>query len=326
MREMTFVAINGDTLVMSDADGERHALPLSQELRAALREASTRRAEAEAEKAEYRPKDIQQMLRAGATVDEICELSGLPASHVERYEGPVVAERNWAIESAHGFVVGHGSDSPTLGELVINRLATRNITDVEWDAVREGTGPWHVIARYAAAGTEAEAIWEADLSTRTVRALDDESRWLSETDAGSPRARRHLGASVLYNAEDDGTFSVSPDDPEPVDDSTDSLLRQLHSSRGVRQSEDDLLANILDGDDDIPAAHPPMSAPHEAIDAVVLPLPISSASSDTSSSAAAAPENTPPAEDLDEPTTRRPRSRRRQSVPSWDEIVFGSDN
>ncbi len=321
MREMTFVAINGDTLVMSDADGGRYSLPLSQDLRTALREASTSRGQGE-EKTEYRPKDIQQLLRAGSTVEEICELSSLPPSHVERYEGPVIAERNWAIESAHGFVIGHSSDSPTLGELVINRLATRNITDVEWDAVRQGTAPWHVIARYSAGGAPVEARWEADLSSRTARALDDESRWLSETDAGSPRARRHLGASVLYNSEDDGAFPPSVADAEPAEDPTDSLLRQLHTSRGVRQSEDDLLASILDGDDDIPAAHPPMSAPHEATDAVVLPLPFSSASSSSPAPASADSAPEPP----DEPTTRRPRSRRRQSVPSWDEIVFGNDS
>lgn len=312
MRELTFIAVSDDTLEMADTEGERYSLALTEELRSALRE--TRRTDVD-EVREYRPKDIQQLLRSGVSVEEICERSGLPRSHVERYEGPVVAERNWTIESAHGFAVGHAPDSPTLGELVINRLATRNVAEIEWDATREGTGPWHVIARYTVADSPVEAAWEVDLSTRSVRALDDESRWLSETDASSPRARRHLAASVLYNSEDDGVF---PPAVEEEDDSTDSLLRQLHSSRGVRQSEDDILANILDDDDDIPAAHPRPSESHEARDAIVLPLPLMP--EPEVQSAEQAPEA------VDEPTTRRPRARRRQSVPSWDEIVFGSEN
>ncbi|MDN5559609.1 MAG: DUF3071 domain-containing protein [Ruaniaceae bacterium] len=313
MRKLTFSSINERALDLVDDDGEHYSLALSEELRSAVRESAPRRAVAE-EAREYRPKDIQQLLRAGASVDEICEWSGLPVSHVQRFEGPVIAERNWTIESAHGFVVGHSSDSPALGDLVIDRLATRHVSEIEWDAVREGTEPWRLIARYVVANAPVEATWEVDLSTRSVRALDDESRWLSETDASSPRARRHLAASVLYNSEEDGVFPAASDDSE---ESTDSLLRHLHSSRGVRQREEDLLAHILDGDmDEIPAAHPPLSAPEQATDALVLPLPNMP---------------TPPSEDAaqeaqDEPTVRRPRSRRRQSVPSWDEIVFGSDS
>ena len=312
MRELTLASISGQELELVDADGERYSLALSDDLRAAVRESAPRKVGIE-EAREYRPKDIQQLLRAGASVEEICEWSGLPVSHVERFEGPVIAERNWTIESAQGFVVGHTSDSPTLGDLVIDRLATRQVFEIEWDAVREGTEPWRLIARYLVARAPVEATWEVDLSTRSVRALDDESRWLSETDASSPRARRHLASSVLYNSEEDGVFPVSADSE---DESTDSLLRHLHSSRGVRQPEEDLLAHILDGDaGEIPAAHPPFSAPEEATDALVLPLPMMPVPPSESEAAA-----------QDEPATRRPRARGRRSVPSWDEIVFGSDS
>ncbi|SNU00805.1 Protein of unknown function [Ruaniaceae bacterium KH17] len=319
MRELTFTALNGDVLEMSDAEDEQYSIVLTPELRTAIRESAVRRPEAD-EVREYRPKDIQQLLRAGMSVDEICERSGLPIAHIERYEGPVVAERDWTIESAQGFAVGHSSDSPTLGELVINRLATRGVTEVEWDAVRDGTDPWRVIAQYSVSGSPVEATWEVDLSTRSVRALDDESRWLSETDTSSPRARRHLAASVLYNSEDEGVFSpAAEDDP---DDSTDSLLRHLHSHRGVRQSEDEILANILDSDDEIPAAHPRPAEAQNAHEAIILPLPFMPESAES----APEPASSPSSSTADAPTTRRPRSRGRRSVPSWDEIVFGSES
>ncbi|WP_253257382.1 septation protein SepH, partial [Arthrobacter sp. Hiyo1] len=46
------------------------------------------------------PRDIQSRIRSGATAAEVAELSGMPLANVQRYEGPVLAEREYIAQQA----------------------------------------------------------------------------------------------------------------------------------------------------------------------------------------------------------------------------------
>lgn len=104
---------------------------------------------------------------------------------------------------------------------------------------------------------------------------------------------------------------------------TDDLLDELRASRGVRHEIPRLEDEAFDVDQP-PAAHPPASAPEEARDAAVLPLPVgawATVSTEPDGAGAESEAADRPAPDV----ARKPRSRsRRTSVPSWDEIVFGA--
>src|SRR5690606_26516148 len=77
---------------------------------------------------------------------------------------------------------------------------------IDWDARRRGAEPWEVIARFVAGDRAREATWQVDLAAGSAVAIDDESRWLSETDLGPGTPRRHLTAvrgARLYDVEAD---------------------------------------------------------------------------------------------------------------------------
>lgn len=319
--KLTGLHPDGERLTLTDPSGTQYTLAVTDELRAAVRRDRPLMEQIRAAQQPVRPREIQAMLRAGSTTDEVAEVSGLPLDHVERFEGPVRAEQAWVIQQAHGLPVGRHPDSPSLGDLVVDRLATRGIppTSLVWSSTRAGSSPWVLSVTFPVGSRTTEARWEVDLAARTLHALDDESRWLSETDSASPRASRFAlaeperGELKVYNVEADGDLrEVGPTE-------TDVLLEQLQTTRGMRLAVED---EPLDGDEDllaprdpdIPAAHPAVSDPEAATDARVLALPV---------------RRTPPAEDspADETATeRRPRKPTRRSVPSWDEIVFGSRN
>jgi len=214
--------------------------------------------------------------------------------------------------------VGRHPDSPTFGDLVINRLATRHVTadQLVWSATRAGSAPWEVSLTFPINGKRLEARWEVDLATRTLRALDDEARWLSETDASSPRARRHAVALPpqrtelrVYDVRDDGDLVELPT-------ATDTLLDTLQSHRGTRGEVEEPDGEDLLGPPGVPGpppgAHPALTEPEAATDARVLPLPRRSGGDEGEAQ-------------QDAPVTeRKPRKPARRSVPSWDEIVFGS--
>lgn len=322
--KLTGLHPDGEHLTLTDPNGAQYTLAVTEELRAAVRRDRPLMEQIRAAAQPVRPREIQAMLRAGSSVTEVAEVSGLPLDHIQRYEGPVQAEQAWVVQQAQGFPVGRQPDSPTLGDLVVDRLATRTVKpdDLDWTATRSGNAPWILAVSFPVGTRSAEARWEVDLAARSLHALDDESRWLSETDSASPRARRFPGALPaergelkVYDVEADGDLHEAA--PSPTDD----LLDRLQSNRGTRQAveedplegDEDLLSHLMD-DHEVPGAHPAASDPESATDARVLPMPARDRGTEAS------PElQEPPAE-------RRARKPARRSVPSWDEIVFGSRN
>ncbi|AEE46280.1 septation protein SepH [Cellulomonas fimi] len=339
---------DGEHLVLVGPGGERFRLRIDEPLRAAVRRDRPQLEQLRAESAgTLSPREIQARIRAGATTQEVAESSGLPVEHVRRYEGPVLAEREYVAEQARATRVGRDAGAPTLGDLVTDRLAARGVdlASLAWDSAREASGPWVVLARFTVGDQPQEARWTFDASRRTVVADDDEARWLSETELpDEPVARRHLAAvrDVVFDFRDgDLTASAEPAEPEPdPQQQTHDLLDELRTRRGVRQSLD------LEGDDeefegfgpphafdfgraddDVPGAHPLDADP--AAEAVVLrPQHVPArASVDVVPEPALEPvvEQADPAEPVHEPAAERPRSRKgRAKVPSWDEIVFGA--
>ena len=185
MVELELLGANGDTIVMTDEDGERYSIVVDDALRAAVRRdrgailpPSGTVAEAPAP---LRPRQLQAYMRAGATAAEVAISTGMDVEHVRRFEGPVLAERQWAVSQAQSCRIGWEKDSPLLGELVVDRLATRGVdpSSLEWDALREGRDPWLIMVTFVQSAEEKQARWSLDLTARAVHALDDEARWLT---------------------------------------------------------------------------------------------------------------------------------------------------
>jgi hypothetical protein len=342
MGEVELVGLHddGEHLILATSDGQQFRLKIDEPLRAAVRRDRPQLEQLRAEQASVMsPREIQARIRAGATAQEVADSAGLPIAAVRRYEGPVIAEREYIAELARDTPVRHETGAPTLGDLVTDRLAARgvDIASLSWDAAREGSFPWTVLARFSVADEAREAQWSFDASARQLTASDDEARWLSETELDEPVARRHLAAVR------DVVFDVAAplnDDAEPTPvDRTAAMLDSLSARRGHRQpveiDDDGADGEAFEGfgpqhafdfgfDSPPPGAHPvDVEAPAEAR---VYPRPVAVSAHDeprpaTEQVAAAAPEP----EHVPTPAEERPRSRRaRAKVPSWDEIVFGA--
>ncbi len=309
MSELRLVGLNddGDQVVLEGPDGQRFTLPIDDALRAAVRRDRPQLVALRAHaSAALPPREMQARIRAGATAAEVADAAGVAVEIVERYEGPVLAERDWIAGQARETRIGHDTGAPTLGDLVTDRLATRGVAPgtVRWDAAREGTAPWTVRLDFEVGDDARTARWSFDPAARTVHALDDEARWLSETElADQPIPRRHLAAVRLHEIDTDVEVALrpvldavdapaepeeEPDEPDPLA-ATEALLDDLHGKRGVRQPLEEDLDDDADDFEGFgpqhafdfdhpgltapPAAHPPASVPEEATDATVIALP-----------------------------------------------------
>lgn len=225
MRELRLIGVHedGEHLVVADDTGERSLVPIDEALRSAVRR-DRRKALAdagvpEAEQVELRPRDVQALLRAGVSLEDVAERAGWSVEKVARYEGPIRAERDHVAGVARGLVVlsrtgGRSGEESTFGERVEHRLDGRGVAsdDIDWDSWRSSEESWTVQVAFPAGGRLRQATWTFDPQTRALAPVDDEARWLGEDETSpgllQPSAPAH-DASV-YDVEAEGGLEGQP--------------------------------------------------------------------------------------------------------------------
>ena len=115
---------------------------------------------------------------------------------------------------------------------------------VTWDAVRENRDPWQIMVTFVQGAEEKHASWSYDLHTNSVRALDEEARWLTENVASArPQVFDQDSKAPGANANPKAVMI------EPIvveDTSTEALVAELNAQRGQPQRMD--LSEFADED------------------------------------------------------------------------------
>ncbi|WP_158564306.1 septation protein SepH [Jiangella anatolica] len=183
MRELRLIAVSEDGahLILSGHDGEQLALRVDDRLHAAIRGDRARLGQLDIRlESQLRPRDIQARIRAGESVDSVAAVAGMPREKVERFAGPVLAEREHIAGRARQATVRRlgGDGPPQTLEVAAGATAKTHGADpdlVEWDAWRREDGRW--LVRFAWAGEEEDsALFSFDPSGRTVVPEDDNAR------------------------------------------------------------------------------------------------------------------------------------------------------
>jgi len=169
-------------------DGQSLRLPVDAALRAALADAA-RGGEASPAAAPdpLSPREIQRRIRAGESAAAIAASSGVPASRVARFEGPVLGEREHHAAQARATSVA----GTTLAELAADHLARRCATgEAGWDAWLDADRGWCVALLIAG---QRVACWSFDLRSRRLSPLDGAARAVLDP-ASDTRPRDDLDA------------------------------------------------------------------------------------------------------------------------------------
>jgi hypothetical protein len=273
MNDLRLIGLSDDgrRLVMESGDGNQYSLPVDERINAALRGDRSRLGQLQIElESKLTPREIQDRIRAGQSLEQVSAEAGVPTDRVLRYAGPILQEREHiAQEAAKAGVKRHDHGAVMLlGELVRDRLEDRGVPheSMTWDAWRREDGGWEVRLEYVAGQTERSAQWVYDPARRTVTPDDEDARWLLEEEAPSSPVT-HLRPVPPHAPEDEATSEEPPAPPavaQPAELSPAERSRQRAIEAATRNQR-----------------------------------------------------STVP----DAPTTPR---KKKASVPSWDEIVFGS--
>jgi hypothetical protein len=344
MENVTIVGTEAGVLVLATESGERFALPIDDMLHREIRRA-TRQAEPAAQRLAASPRDIQAQIRAGLTAAEVAELLGIGIDDVERFEGPVLAEREHIIGQALAVPVLIGSEvepdaQPTFGTAVRAKLAEVAATAERWASWKEETG-WVIKLEFSANDVDHDARWSFDPRRSALAPLNADATQLSRQ--GSlpegliPRLRAVEAERTSSPYKDDSRFDsgafgprLLPAPDADVEDPSlpersgpavqDAAIKRAPESQTTSPETADLLealrrrrgqretAPLVAGADDEHDEQSPISL-FEAFDE---PL-------DDPEPAAPAP--SPASTESHDGGGRR---RRRNAMPSWDEIVFGA--
>ena len=177
-RELTFLGLSedGSSLVVADSAGSQYTIKVDGRLSATLGH-PVRPGQMEIALQPLSPKDIQARIRAGATAAEIAAENGEDIERIRRFEGPPLADREFAANQARKCLVRSDAADATLEGLVGARLNERGVTieSAQWDSWRREDGCWTVLVAFPAGSAERVATWVYDPESRHVTPEDDEA-------------------------------------------------------------------------------------------------------------------------------------------------------
>jgi hypothetical protein len=246
-----------------------------------------------------RPRDIQARIRAGETPEAVAEAAQTTLEKVMPYAAPVLAEREHVAQRALRASIRRPAGEPagtsrTLGESISSRLRGMNVDpdSVVWDAWRREDGRWTLTASFSAGGQEGLARLTYDQRGNFVLLDNDEARWLvgDHIEAPAPAA-----------------------DPEP----TGRLLSAVPSEQ-LALTSDELGADAID----LVRDRGPELGVEQPIEAY-LDGPATETATETTAEIEPVAVDAPADPAAHEPPARPPAKKKRASVPSWDEIMFG---
>jgi hypothetical protein len=306
MQELRLVAVSEDgsyAILAVPGRSGRFLLPIDDRLRTVAKGQFSRLAQYEIEvENPLRPKEIQDRIRAGETADEIADAAGIPPDRIRRFEGPILAERQYQAEQAQRATIRGHSDSggpgPRLGDIVSERLTLAGASpdSAEWDSRKRPDGNWQVQLQFSLGSRTGSAEWIYDSRRRHVIPDDDQAVRLCLPQAD------WSGVQFAERAQPRATV-------------TSISARHAAHAEAVREPGLAAAPAILTRE-----TGPPLT-PADPLPPGQEPAP---------APAAAAEEAAAGGDGSRRPESAQPARKaaggrgRRSSVPSWDEIMFGT--
>jgi Protein of unknown function (DUF3071) len=348
MRQLRLVGLSADAreVLFVDDDGTEYTTPADDRLRAALRGDRARLGQLEIEMdSVLRPRDIQARIRAGDSPDVVAAMAQVPVEKIMPFCLPVLAEREHIAELARrSHVRRKNTDGPArrLSDLVAERLRSRNVDPdaAVWDAWRRDDGRWTVQAAYNSGERQRSAQFVFDAMGRYCTADDDEARWLTgerQATRKGPQPREPLpGERRLSSVPPDGGQLSLTDAEEDTSDDLTAVVRAVHEQEADADDADAVpsrpagevpeLSQAPTSDVDPEEDAGRLSEPAGAQPASGTgPAPVAGVDADDAAEVGDIGDGPAPqsAEPATEATAGSRKRRRRPSMPSWDEIMFG---
>ena len=348
MQDLRVIGTEDGALLVSDDDGTRYRLPVDDVLQLKLRQVTPDPSIG----ARLAPRDIQAYIRSGMSAEDVATITGAPLDHIQRFEGPVLAEREFVVTSALSVPVHTALETDPLaqgvnfGMAIRSRLQDLGAANERWASWKDAATGWIVKLSFTAEQIDHDARWHFDPKKQALDPMNNEAVTLSQQGNATgiliPRLRAVHQEERPTEATrfDSGAFDLGePDAPEararleaatrnatkpmPEQDSepgqTADLLEALRRRRGEREA-----ASYEEDPNEEPVSlfAPPTAGPPSNGNIRLVDIPLESPATPAELSPTARKTGPQPSA---RQTGGQPRVRKgRTAMPSWDEIVFGA--
>ncbi len=325
MQDIRLVGNDGEYLNLETQTGDKFRLVLDESLRAAVK----REPAALLDAVSISPREIQDAIRAGASAAEVAERHSVPLDYVDKFALTVIDEIGHIIASAQAVRISIAADRYTeatqveFGGLLAERISSIGGTKTQWSAIKLENLPWQVSVTYEVAGNPVTARWAFDQRKLVLSPENEKAVELASGESTSSATSSRL--RQVEPPSEETQVLVLPVSPltSPVEESFD-----VQTNLKVVSSIEELTRSSLEalGDDqvDSAAAESPSVEPLAATADLLEALR-------RKRQAAPSVETTEPAEpEVSEVMAPKPETEQvapkkgRPSMPSWDEIVFGT--
>jgi len=316
MKDIKFLGADGDFLLLETAEGVRYRLLVDE----TVRRASRGEVQAQLDAPTLSPRQIQEEIRVGRSIADIIAASGAPEEYIRKFAQPVLDELNHAVLNALTVrleIAGDRFNEPAtreFGDIIKSRLAASGAGIERWSALKAPNQGFFIYCEFELNGETNKATWSYNPKRLALSPENDVAISLSSQDRIStqePRLRpvatvptsitESLGATVDLVRKIPTTAAplittASQPDESALSETAD-LLDALRKKRSERESVEQL-------------------DPHPSTEGlrIVEYIPEPNIFEDE-------PEPTPAP--VITGSTISPK-RGRASIPSWDQIVFGT--
>jgi len=162
MADLRITGVSNNQLELQAPDGSRHYLEISDDLLKALK---TRQSTLPVT---ISPREIQQAIRLGSTVEELVKSSGADEDLIYKFAAPIISELNHVVSLARNVRLSLAGDrftDPTqveFGVVMDERLAQNGAKSSNWFAKKSLEGDWLVTVSFALADSKGDATWSFD--------------------------------------------------------------------------------------------------------------------------------------------------------------------
>jgi hypothetical protein len=181
MQELKVIGVENGSLLVASDDGAQYRVEVDEtvqsRLRASMPDPGPLRRLA--------PREIQAQIRAGMTAEDVARVTGASLEYIKRFEGPVLAEREYVVESALNVPVHIAVETDplasgaTFGSVIRERLAEAGATGERWASWKEEGSGWVVKLSFTAEQIDHDARWRFDPRKSALAPLNNEAETLS---------------------------------------------------------------------------------------------------------------------------------------------------
>ncbi len=212
MDDIRLFETDGDFLVLEAQDGQKFRLLIDDAVRSSIKREKLQQLDS----ITITPREIQEEIRNGASIDQLMKDSGATFEFIEKFAAPVIAELEHIVNSALSVrltIAGDRYNDSTqieFGEIISGRLITSGASGLSWIAKKLEPNSWLIIANYTLNGAPGSASWAFDPRRLTLSPESETAVTLSSQETLNnsviPKLRT---VDAQQSAETTGAFSRS---------------------------------------------------------------------------------------------------------------------